>query len=292
MMSWGMWLPVVVWCMLLSVGCSTLQNDLPSTVQSLDTAACETCHPLLPQTEAHFEHVIDTESTDISVQKLLPLRCRECHRGYDDTLGWKEPSLHLNGRIDTLGEECTYCHEYLKDCGWCHALPPLGEGKQQKVHKHVTERNFPCDICHKGYDNVNRTAPRATHGNGRVDVVFRTDTLQKKGAPTTPHFSGDSCYNLYCHGALTPGGRNAVAIDDVQLTGPQECDFCHNTGQLQLAKEDHYREGHAELYHDCLNCHKNFSYTLQLAVDSLHFNGIIDTSRADMCNACHYPPIP
>ncbi|MBN1760358.1 MAG: hypothetical protein JW863_18665 [Chitinispirillaceae bacterium] len=278
------------WSTLVMIGCSELRNDLPATVQSIETEECETCHSLLPKTESHYEHIIDTATLDSIGRILLPLKCKECHLGYDDDSGWVVDSMHRNGIVDIRESECDYCHAYRRDCGWCHALPPMDTDRQRKVHRHVSEQHYNCGVCHKGYDAEMLIAPVATHDNGTIDVSF-DNAPQKYGVPTAPYYSNDSCYNLYCHGAVTAGGKPAVAVTDVEPTGKEQCNFCHNITQLQALVYDHSLPDHQNLYEDCLNCHKNFSYNLQTVDDSTHFNGVIDTSKVS-CNECHNVPIP
>ena len=275
------------WSILMMVGCSSLKEELPTTVDKLNTAECETCHSLQPQTEVHFEHILDTATLDTGYKKLLPLDCDGCHKGYDEELGWTDESKHRNGIIDTSTGECDYCHLVRRDCGWCHAIPPDQTDRQRKVHRHVTEQNYTCDVCHPGYDYASRIAPPATHNNGTINVRF-DGAPKKAGSPAVPSYDNGVCYNLYCHGAATPGGKQSVAIDAVKPTGIQQCDFCHNVAQLWATVPDHNKSGHAELDPNCVICHENFSYTTgsQTIDTSLHLNGVIDTSMA-LCRVCH-----
>ena len=282
MTGWGI--------LMIAAGCSQLQNDLPATVEALNTEVCETCHPLRPQTENHYIHMYAD-----SMEKPLPLKCQDCHRGFIDSIGWVEPSFHRNGRIDTSDAECEYCHNYRMTCNdatFCHSSPPAANETEVKVHKHVTEQDMKCNVCHDGYDLEEKIIPRDMHDNGQIDVVFNVP--QKTGRPTIPVFDNGSCYNLYCHGAVTPGGKQVVSISDVEPTGPQKCDFCHNTDMLYLLVEGHHVEGHAPAnFKDCLTCHPGFSYNLQTEDKAKHRNDTLDITSKAECNAnCHKVPIP
>jgi len=159
-----------------------------------------------------------------------------------------------------------------------------------KIHRHVTQQKMACNDCHKGYDIDKRTFPRETHDNGRADVIF--DVRGKDGFPVQPVFSNDSCYNLYCHGANTNGGKPAVAVNDTELQGAERCGFCHDLEGLYKLTSDHSVEGHDQtLFMDCLNCHKGFSANLQTTDETIHRDGKIDTIPLDQCNFCHEVPV-
>jgi hypothetical protein len=289
MMRWATVLLASCTGMLLMFGCSELQDKQPTMVQALEREACETCHAMPPQDEIHYEHVIDATVDDSTLEVLLPLKCRDCHKGYDDNLGWVDATMHRNGISDTLAEQCDYCHLVRWDCTFCHATPPVVTPQQQKAHRHYTEDSIACGVCHKGYDLDKKIAPRATHNNGTINVIF--DAPQKIGKPTAPTYQDGACYNLYCHGAVTPGGKQVVALTDVQQSGKLQCDFCHATTQLYQQVPVHAEHDRAGVYDDCLNCHSDFSYNDTLADSKTHFNGKIDT-LITKCLPCHDPVPP
>ncbi len=287
MMRWATVLLATGTGMLLLFGCSELQDKQPIMVKALERDACETCHAMSPQDEIHYEHVIDTTVDDSTLEVLLPLKCQDCHKGYDDNLGWVDATMHRNGIMDTLADQCDYCHDVRWDCTWCHKTPPDATPQLQKVHRHYTEDSIACGVCHKGYDLDKKIAPRATHNDGKVNVMF--DAPQKTGKSTAPYYLDGTCYNLYCHGAVTIGGRQQVALTESQQTGPPQCDFCHATSTLHEFVPDHEEHGREDIFDDCFNCHADFSYNDTLADFQKHFDGDIDTSTAK-CRSCH--PIP
>jgi predicted CxxxxCH...CXXCH cytochrome family protein len=253
-------------------GCSTLEKDFIPTVRSVENEACGSCHLLRQENKDHFVHMYDT-----AMEPPLPMGCRDCHKGYDDSLGWIDASFHRNGLIDTCQADCDYCHTYRGNCFGCHNFPPDTTARLVKIHRHYTLQNMKCGDCHKGYDYDKKIAPKELHDNGRVDVVF--DVLQKPGFSATPYFSNDSCYNLYCHGAATKGGKPAVAVNDTKPQGaPDQCNFCHDLDGLYQLTEAHMEGGLSRVdFQDCLICHAGFSANLPATVDSLHRNGRIDT---------------
>jgi nitrate/TMAO reductase-like tetraheme cytochrome c subunit len=84
-------------------------------------------------------------------------------------------------------------------------------------------------------------------------------------------------------------------ISDAKPQDSTQCNFCHDIEILRtdaLNTPTHVKPKHQEkkIFDDCLNCHRGFSVKVFTTVDSLHYNGRIDTISAAKCNECHSEP--
>ena len=270
--------------LILSAGCSQLTENPP---QPFDEK-CDACHELPPSDSVHLHVSAPPEG-------MPAFTCDKCHNGYNTDKGWTKLEKHRNGIIDTMTTECDFCHDY-HDCNDCHDAPPKDgqiniEGeKSARIHKihdtshiYIADSSpdstvwFTCNQCHAGYELDNINLPRETHDNGVIDVNF--DIYRKpqySGPGYTPIFRNDSCINIYCHAATTKGGKPGVAITDVMPTDSTKCSFCHNLEQLRTLGQTHQTKN-VSVFLDCLSCHDGFSAKIMASVDSLHWNGILDT---------------
>ncbi len=279
----------VIW-LLGCAGCSQLYEEFP-----LASKKCNACHDSLPATQVHTDHVLNEK---------YRYDCVQCHTGYYDGSGWIDESLHRNGVVDTATVKCDMCHNYL-DCEDCHGLPPTDPRwfsptavRAHEIHDtHDTLHSFHCSDCHAGYDaekgiipvrfeESGRKVVAATmHDNDTIDVKFDIPRKPSYMGPD-PVFRNDSCFNLYCHGAQTfRGNKQAISIDDGMPQDTTRCWACHDIDSLALFPM-HADSGHAEVFRDCLTCHWGFKIKDMLTVDSLHYNGVIDTVDK-WCRNCH-----
>ncbi|MBN1307016.1 MAG: hypothetical protein JXA18_03805 [Chitinispirillaceae bacterium] len=308
------------WLLTLYFGCSELREDHPQAV----VERCEVCHDMPPNDsgigmETHFNHVIDSNMG-------RNLKCWQCHLNcdlviqiannpldstatakYDTVMVWALDSLHRDNasELDSNDYQCRLCHDY-QECDECHQSPPnnISFPISQRVHKvHVTQQGFGCDTCHSGYDPANkklpitfnrvgiRNVPSTLHDNGDTNVIF--DVKKKPGHPVEPTYDpvGKTCNNLYCHGAMTWGGKPSVAIPDLMPQDSNQCSFCHNIDSLRAIGPNHRLEAHAPLFPDCLNCHPGFRLNTRATDEAKHRNGVLDIISRAKCDSCHTTPI-
>lgn len=290
---------------------------------------CEVCHDMPPQDsgigmETHYNHVIDSTMG-------RSLKCWQCHLNcdtimkvtiqssldsmgktisdtiFDTLMSWTLDSLHRDGRpeLDLDDRQCHLCHDY-QFCDECHQTPPndVSNPESQRVHNvHVTRQGFKCDMCHKDYDVENKRFPVTIqrigsrnvlvtlHDNGDTDVVF--NVLKKPGYAIEPTYNitASTCNNLYCHGAMTIGGKPSVAITDIMPQDSTKCSFCHDINTLLLNGPTHQREKHVPLFPDCLNCHPGFRLSTLATDEAKHRNGVLNRLSGAECDAaCHSTP--
>ena len=312
-----------VWSLIVYFGCSELREDHPQAVME----RCEVCHDLPPQDsgsrmEIHFNHVINK-----SIGRNL--KCWQCHLNCDpfikptiktldsvdktsfdtimDTMMvWAHDSLHRDGKheVDIHDRQCQLCHDY-QYCDECHQSPPNDASNplSQRVHNvHVTRQEFRCDTCHKGYDAQDKRVPitfqrvgiwnrpMTTHDNGDTNIIF--NARKKSGYPIEPTYdiTSKTCENLYCHGAMTLGGKSRVMITDQMPQDSTKCGFCHNIDTLRLRGTTHIKGEHPSLFPDCLNCHPGFKLSTRATDKTKHRNGVLDTISGAECDACHTTP--
>lgn len=273
-------------CLLVYVGCSEQAKDPPNVVAD----RCGLCHADIPPRDSataeliHYRHFQYTERSK---------QCYKCHLNYDSISGWKLDSLHRNGRrepsTDTTQMQCKLCHDY-RDCWGCHTSPftdEIANPAATKIHRsHVIDYlSFKCDSCHKGYDLDEGEVP-VKHDNGTIEVNFGAGN---QGLIARYSAQDTACYNLYCHGATTIGGKQSVRINDkMSHTDSTRCSFCHSIDSLRLhgthAEGEHVKN---KVFNDCENCHTLYSVK-QLATDTLkHRNGHIDHISQERCDQCH-----
>ena len=282
-------------CLLMPLSCSEINPDNPlSDPEGNRLVKCESCHQLPQQDFIHFYHVLDTPTGRL-------LSCDQCHAGYDTAAGWMlSDEWHRNGYVGLDEAKCDLCHDY-QDCQYCHDSPPIEWGGDLKparpevikVHRiHSVQQEIACGSCHRGYDLDNRIFPADIHDDGNFDVDF---SIPVKPGVYPPYYMNYTCFNVYCHGAGTSGGDTIVMISDAKPQDSTQCSFCHNVETLRTdtlntpthVKPEHQAQG---IFDDCLNCHRGFSVEDFATVDSLHYNGRIDTISAANCNECHSEP--
>jgi len=282
MMRKGHRLLMVAGLLLALVGCSEVSTNHPVPLDE----KCEVCHGMPPEdlltTSYHSKHVTE-----------LGLGCNRCHYGYDTIHGWKLSELHRNGDLNYDTSRCARCHDY-NDCDRCHWSPPKDTERQRRAHDpHMNKYDITCNTCHKGYDLKTRDFPEDLHENDRLDIIF--DTKMKPGFegifPQSYDSASGTCYNLYCHGAVTIGGKSSVALTDQMATDTAKCSFCHNTTALLNEVTIHSKPAHLEYFKDCLNCHPGFSLSIMSTDSTTHRDGPLNVISDSTCNTkCHSTP--
>jgi predicted CxxxxCH...CXXCH cytochrome family protein len=212
--------------------------------------------------------------------------CENCHSAVANGLTIIEPTLHINGLVD-VNLDCNACHGSPGDPAnpllWA---PPAdvqgnvstansGVGAHQE---HLAASNWraaiACDDCHR--------VPAAVGEVGHIDsnlpaeltwgVLSRAD-----GATPTFNAAGNTCTNVYCHGAtLKPGGTN-IAPAWTTVDGSQDaCGTCHGLPPTG---------GHPPRT-DCSRCHTAVIDANQnIIAPDLHIDGIVHAQT--LCNGCH-----
>ena len=161
---------------------------------------------------------------------------------------------------------------------------------------------FVCSDCHGSL-----TLTAVTHMNGATDFVW--SPLAKTGG-LTPTYSPATgrCSNVYCHGAMLPGGDTSGTNRAPTWNLPYlpatlstaACGACHGFPPSSAS-------GHpaiiipagfpttASIGATC-NCHANInpagnSYGTIFVNKSLHINGMVEIIATSACDSCHgYPP--
>lgn len=182
---------------------------------------------------------------------------------------------------------CTTCHGDEKRTGGAGTdpqiavAPPHGTNgetlaSQLAVGAHQAHLNnatlmsapLQCNDCHILPTSM-------AHSDGIIDMAW--GPLAKAGG-ANPEFNGDTCTNVYCHGAFT-GGRNVFAPS---WTGePMNCGSCHGTPPSTPP--------HTNPAAECSMCHgAGYSQTAKTVNKAMHINGIVDVSyAAATCTSCH-----
>jgi predicted CxxxxCH...CXXCH cytochrome family protein len=163
-------------------------------------------------------------------------RCSLCHAAVvDDALRIISPLLHVNGVVDVVKiDACTSCH------GGANAAPPrdlagdsgtsaAGVGAHQThVLGTTSSRAVPCQECH--------VVPKEVLDPGHLDSALPAEVRFSGAAladAATPTYSGGSCQNTACHGAVFPDGNASGGTHTTpswtQVDGTQaRCGTCHS----------------------------------------------------------------
>jgi predicted CxxxxCH...CXXCH cytochrome family protein len=162
--------------------------------------------------------------------------CAKCHGAVvaADGTSIKDPSRHVDGIVDVqVPEQCTGCH------GGDNPAPPTdtaghtattfaGVGAHQThVLGTARSRAVPCDECH--------VVPKNVLDAGHIDTA-RPAEVRFAGAAAAfggdPAYSGGTCRDTSCHGAVFPGGDASggsnTAPTWTKVDGTQAaCGSCH-----------------------------------------------------------------
>ncbi|MDP8257602.1 MAG: CxxxxCH/CxxCH domain-containing protein [Candidatus Alcyoniella australis] len=213
---------------------------------------CDSCHGAPPQTSRHPDNI----------------RCYRCH-GYVVDQNWEfvDAERHNNGEVD-YAVGCSSCH------GWnLGTSPPQNlEGscdvQEQGVGAHAAMRRDAID-AHK-VNCVNcHVVPNGTWKPGHIDgdnVAEINFGFMATHDGAQPSYDGETCSNVYCHGATLSGGDHKQPGWWDQSGDASRCGACHRLTDPQ---------GNADA--DCNSCHpSSVDENQQILPLGSHINGHID----------------
>ncbi|HZV81907.1 MAG TPA: CxxxxCH/CxxCH domain-containing protein, partial [Geobacteraceae bacterium] len=208
------------------------------------TVDCVKCHALPPPApDSSYIHYGQTMAN-----------CKECHTNLtNDGLGFKDKSLHVNGKIDG---GCTNCHGYppITDVvGAADGLATPAQGALQLgtagAHSaHVLNANIgkKCQTCHNnytiampsnnleiGFNGLNGTVTSGTFTGYSNSGVHPNWVSNSAGTIIQKVTAGANvCSNLYCHGGGTAtlpalGGGSNTAPNWEGGSADAVCGSCH-----------------------------------------------------------------
>eukprot|EP00092_Neocalanus_flemingeri_P011451 GFUD01012340.1.p1 GENE.GFUD01012340.1~~GFUD01012340.1.p1 ORF type:complete len:470 (-),score=74.46 GFUD01012340.1:76-1485(-) len=221
---------------------------------------------------------------------LLHRHFIENHLAERNEENFKEPAIANKGKRDNVGEyKCDLCCStwtnfihFKVHMNNVHSIRPLkcdhceqrfNDKLGMKTHvqaKHMPERSYPCDICHKKYKTIrflyhhrrqihelgdNRVAKCDTCGfvskglanlKKHIKTVHDTESTKHQCAFCPSMFK--SKFNLTCHERTHSG------------EAPYSCTFCGNK-----FKRAHHLKGHSEI------CKKNTSDVASSSLENVEF---------------------
>ncbi len=221
--------------------------------------ACDACHGAPPETARH----------------PLNHRCYRCHgQVIDEDYAFVTADLHNNGEVNvTVG--CTSCH------GWnLGASPPQnleGECSVEKIgvgahwpmrHAEIEAHRVNCSNCH--------SVPLGTWEAGHIDGDHRPEVEFKFLAALNgaqPTWTGETCANVYCHGATLQGGTLKEPNWYDTSGDASACGACHRLTDPQ---------GNTDV--NCAACHPTTvegTNGRTISNRGTHINGVIDLLEGD-----------
>ncbi len=272
-----------------------------------DQALCGSCHDagddpaeLLWKHEFHIA--------------ILGLGCYQCHAGMiDENMNITDPSLHVNGFVDTLIADqavCDACHGTgVAECTACHGgladttgAPPYGlrnetETASLAVGAHAAHLTasanaaaIDCNTCH--------LVPEATVDTAHLDLgepirdsiaEIVWSGLGDNGLTAWNRTTGE-CSGSYCHGNFL--GGNSMNIPIWTEADQTWCGSCHDvegdSTSLGLLGSHKFHVGTAAI--KCSECHGSVvDESLNIIDSSLHVNGSVQSFSPNfaLCDACH-----
>jgi len=229
-----------------------------------DQAACGSCHDvgLNPATLGwkHEGHVF-----------AAGLSCGECHSSMIDTLdNITDPSLHVNGQVDTLIRDqavCDECHGASEEaCTLCHGgtdnltgAPPVGlrgetSTNQLAVGAHTIHLEggtfadgFACETCHIVPTSL------LSAGHYAPDSVAEMTWGPLAGSSSAWDRTTASCNDTYCHGNFR--GGNDTNVPRWTSSNQAACGSCHDVGTDPGSLRDRHFKHVSEENLECYECH-------------------------------------
>lgn len=177
-------------------------------------------------------------------------------------------------RGGTSGVSCVSCHaDGPTACTTCH-----GTGPTTNAHPKHAAAAVACGECHVVpaswdddghilHDGVAITAPARVTFGARAQRTL--DPADRTGPPA---WDGETCTNVYCHGAVlhaAGGTATAPRWDDPAPAGG--CTRCHGDPPPTAS--------HART--DCATCHP---------AAAPHIDGVVQVGRTAGCSGCHGSP--
>lgn len=247
---------------------------------------CNACHGLPPDTGAHDEHD--------------QLDCKICHEGYSKNATVAK-AIHIDGKPDVKldaavggsysngvcsnvvchgsGNSPSWGQDVTLGCTSCHGgtdnttgAPPIDlKGNTTTTARgvgahtmHVSSspwaNAFDCQECH--------IKPQQIGDAGHVDLTPPAEIVWgqlSKSDGLAAGWDGNSCTNIYCHGASLKNGK----ISSARWTQPEavNCNSCHGLPPKTGAHEEHVEKGF-----DCNFCHDGFQKNAAVKKE-VHING-------------------
>ncbi len=233
-------------------------------------------------TSVHTAGVLDPAQSDFhgtAVRSTNLGVCQNCH------------GENLSG--GAAGVSCFSCHQLgVMDpagaCGVCHASPPP-TGKHE-IHSAggALAKSLACSTCHPDHQSGQDHA-FAVDGSLRTDpaqvsliaglAAFTPANGTRLGPPAWDR-SGQTCSNVYCHGATytdSAAVTNRPSWLAAARPASQTCTFCHGLPPNGAGGTR------------CSNCHRNVvDAQANLINTTLHLNGTVDFADPNTpCNTCH-----
>jgi len=224
-------------------------------------ADCGTCHGVPPL----WPH---PERTD----------CESCHVSMGPELTFADPTLHINGTVETNAVECTSCHG-----SDGNAAPPLdtrggSDTATAAVGAHRSHtgpsgwrRAFDCTECH--------TMPETVDADGHRDSPAPAELIWGPLAThggLEPAWDGESCANTYCHGTTLVGAETRTAPVWTHVgEGESRCGACHGVPPAAPHPDSL----------QCTLCHPTLDDE-GWPDPERHIDGVLDLSSF-ACNTCH-----
>lgn len=227
--------------------------------------------------------------------RLFSIACAECHASVLDT-GYVivEPSLHVNGVVDTLTKDttlCNACHGTGPEiCVYCHGgldnqtgAPPYGlDGEslamEPAVGSHTTHvegsyisDGVECDDCH--------LVPESIASPGHYDSGFVAELTWSTLSGDQSVWNRDSlsCALSYCHGNFAGGYADNTPI--WTAPGQAACGSCHDVGSDPESLGGEHEEHVSEEGMACSQCHSTTVDAVNNIIGrAIHVNGINEVS--------------
>lgn len=225
---------------------------------------CGSCHDVGAQaSDLRWKHQFHVD--------VVSLKCGDCHAAVVDTLlNIVDPSLHVNGVIDTLTRDdavCSSCHGAgAGTCTYCHGgsdnqsgAPPVGiEGEtattQLAVGAHTIHleggpmaAGFSCTECHVtplAWDDPEHLGP---------DFIAEVTFGPIAGPNAAWSRTDSSCTDVYCHGDFNGGNGNQSP--PWTESGLNLCGSCHDYGAHPARLSGRHEKHVIDKDIECYQCH-------------------------------------
>ncbi|HEX5062012.1 MAG TPA: CxxxxCH/CxxCH domain-containing protein [Kofleriaceae bacterium] len=202
----------------------------------------------------HERGIQDEDSADFHGKLLARTnwdfaKCASCH-GADFAGG-------------TSGVSCLSCHKQGPTaCATCHREER--ESGSHKLHRSAALTCAECHVVPASWDAPGHIVDDSAPAEVTFGALAATtlDPADRAGPPT---FDGSRCSNVYCHGAVMPGGGTLTQpVWNATATGA--CGSCHAAPPPSHARTD------------CATCHPS---------GAPHVDGIVNVGKTNDCSGCH-----
>ncbi len=225
---------------------------------------CDSCHGLPPH-------------------KYGDKQCQKCHGAVtDDGKSIKDPSLHIDKKIEINKLECYSCHGDQNNS----APPPAADGSTDTsdigvgAHYNHTRggditRGFDCSECHIKPKEV--LDPGHLDDSEGAEVIFGDFATQNGQLDSKWEPDSATCKNIYCHGNGLDSSNGFEPVWTKPEMYKPSCSSCHKN------PPDNHRLSR------CWICHTGVTSDDETTSDKqLHINGKIDLANDDQqCFDCH-----